>query len=334
MNGKKKDKTIGRREFLKAVGTSVVGLSTPSLQKSAMPAILPRAQQIGAYESCRIVVFGPDGLRIDSAIKMRQEGARALSEINPPILSSSGGLSCTQPGWATIFSGLPSERIKCWSNKRFRAMPCDYHIVKKVTTAFENRDLFLVWITGKGHNIMGFKEGSPHYAVYKLIVEEGHPGSYHGDETREDDEVFNLALPALQEAVTHQNFLCFVHFRNPDSTGHRVTRDETEDDFEIYMQSARQVDDYIYELMKLLPDDTNIVYCSDHGFDFKSIGEPRNGHKFAPHGMLAVNFETMVKSEVSQLSIGRLIYKLAGGNPDWTSDKNGTLYRMFGEDLV
>jgi hypothetical protein len=31
MNGKKKDKTIGRREFLKAVRASVVGLSTPTL---------------------------------------------------------------------------------------------------------------------------------------------------------------------------------------------------------------------------------------------------------------------------------------------------------------
>ncbi len=334
MNGKKIDKTIGRREFLKAVGASVVGLSSPSLQKPTMQTLLPRTQQLDTNDSCRIVVFGPDGLRVDSAIKMWEEGARALSALTPPIMSSSGGLSCTQPGWATIFSGLPSERIKCWSNKRFQAMPRDYHIVKKVATMSENRDLFLVWITGKGHNIMGSKKDSPHHAVYKLIVEDGHPGAYHGDETREDDEVFNLALPALEEAVKHQNFLCFVHFRNPDSTGHRVTRDETEGDYEIYMQSARQVDDYIYELMKLLPDDTNIVYCSDHGFDFKSIGNPRNGHKFAPDGMLAVNFETLPKSEVSQLSIGRLIYKLAGGNPDWTTDKKGTLYRMFGEDLV
>ncbi len=334
MSEERKRQTVGRRGFLKAIGASIIGLSAPSLQKPPTPSMLSPIQEPGKYDSCRMVVFGADGLRIDSAIKMREDGAPALSSLHPPILSSSGGLSCTQPGWATIFSGLPSERIKCWSNNRFKAMPRDYHLFKKVAKAFENRDLFLVWITGKGHNIMGSEKESPHHAVYQFIVEEGHPGTYYGDQTREDDEVFNLAVPSLSEAVKHQNFLCFVHFRDPDSTGHQVTRKQSEGDYEIYLQSARLVDDYIFELMGLLPADTDILYCSDHGFDFMSIGEPRNGHRFAPHGMLAVNFDTLPKTDVSQPSIGRLIYKRAGGNPDWTSDKRGTLYRLFGEDLV
>jgi hypothetical protein len=122
---------------------------------------------------------------------MREEGAQALSALNPPIVSSNRGLSCTQQGWATIFSGPSSEKNKCWSNKQFQAMPRDYHILKKVGTMSENRDLFLVWITGKGHNILGSKKESPHHAVYKLIIEEGHPGAYHGDETRDGDEAFN-----------------------------------------------------------------------------------------------------------------------------------------------
>jgi hypothetical protein len=65
-----------------------------------------------------------------------------------------------------------------------------------------------------------------------------------------------------------------------------------------------------------------------------SIGDPRNAHKFAPHGMLSIIFEILFQSEVSQASIGRLIHARAGGTPDRTSDERGTLYRLFGEDLA
>jgi len=213
-------------------------------------------------------------------------------------------------------------------------MPHAYHLFAKLVQAYKNRDLFLAWITGNGHNITGFEKESPHPIVYQLIAELAHPGVYHDDLTREADEVFNLAAPALSEAVQHQNFLCFNHFRDPDSTGHKVIWKGLEDNYEIYLLSARLVDGYIYELLGLLPMDTDIRYCSDHGFDFMSIGDPSNAHKFATYGMLAVNFETLPKNAISQPSIARLISRRAGGNPDWTSDEKGTFYKFFGQDLV
>ncbi len=96
---------------------------------------------------------------------------------------------------------------------------------------------------------------------------------------------------------------------------------------------------YIINLMQLVPQDVDIIYCSDHGFNFRSRGDLRENHIFSPRGMLATNFQTLGFDHVSQDSIGRLIYRRAGGNPDRTvffKGETGDLvkYQMYGVDLV
>jgi hypothetical protein len=93
------------------------------------------------------------------------------------------------------------------------------------------------------------------------------------------------------------------------------------------------VDGYIWELMDLLPPGTRVIYCSDHGFDFISQGDCRNGHSFSPYGMLATNFHTIDRPTVDRMAIGRLIYKAAGGDPDHCG-AGSKPYRMFGQDLI
>jgi len=219
-------------------------------------------------------------------------------------------------------------------NTLYDAMPSEMHIMAKLLNSYKELglDLFPVWITGKGKNVKGSEPKSPHRSVYRYIVGEGNPGSYYGDESREDLEVFQLAEQALREAVTHDNFLCFVHFKNPDRVGHQTN------DYDTYMEKAQKVDQYIYDLMQNLPSDTTLIYCSDHGFNFKSLGDKENGHSYSPRGMLAVNFLTVDLPCVEQSSIGRLIYRLAGGNPDDTyyRDESGKKkrYHMYGLDLI
>ena len=341
MKDKHAENGIGRRTFLKTMGVAALGIGASALPISPRFVQLARAQQPCEgenYGGCRIVVFGSDSLRIDYAKEMWNGGqvteeSPALSRLNEPICATCGGLSSTQPGWASIWSGLPSEKIKCWANGRFEAMPAGFHIVEKLAKPEAyGENLYIVWITGKGHNIMGSDPESPHHAVYKLIMENGQPGIYLGDEGRTDVEVLEAAGLALEELKYQENFICFIHFRNPDHKGHQVAGEVN--DYTKYMNKARAVDKKIYELMGMLPPDTDIIYCSDHGFDFQSQGDPRDAHKFSPYGMLATNFDTLPKTDVSQMTIGRLIYKRAGGNPDCTTKNNGTLYRMFGEDLV
>jgi hypothetical protein len=193
---------------------------------------------------------------------------------------------------------------------------------------FLGKDFYAVWIHGKRDNIRGNIPESPHYQVYDRIVNKNYPGVYYGEEVGLNDPlVYRLATEALTEASLHENFCCFVQFGNPDNAGHRY------EDYNKYLEYAFRVDEAIYDLMQLLPDDTDIIYCSDHGFNFKSLGEIENSHMFAPKGMLTTNFPTLQTPYVCQHSIGRLIYTRSGGDPNHVDLASGT-YSMYGTDLT
>ncbi len=327
---------MDRRDFLKTLGVAAAATLIPTLPKTVRPA---RAEIAG----CRIVVFGADGLRVDYAQTLRSQGGPALSSssLNPPTCATCGGVSMTQPGWAAIWSALPAEMNRCWDNAKYRKMRPGHHVMEKIISEYTGDDLYSVWIVGKG-NIVGnklkpsglkYRKGS-HYGVYEKIVVEGKQGVYYGDESRDNDTVYGLAHDALTEAVRHDDFICFVQFHDPDKHGHWAVKNES-DDYGAYMQRAWEVDSHIANLMALLPSDTNVIYCSDHGFDFKSQGDTRNNHGYSPYGVLATNFTMLDAPFVSQMSIGRLIYKLAGGDPNRTQrSPDRRFYRMFGEDLI
>jgi hypothetical protein len=309
-----------RRDFLKTIGFGLGFLATRQVF------FAPQAARAEEAEGCKIVVFGSDSLQIDYAQTLRDQGAPALSSLNQPICSLNGGLSATQPGWATIWSGTPSFLNRTWSNSRFGSMPTNVHIIEKIIDMYIRPKLYVAWITGKGPEIAGNTKDSPHYAVYESVVKTNHPGVYHGDIHRPNSEVYSLALSALQEAASYENYICFVHFIDPDLTGHQSQ------DYTKYMEAAREVDEYIWDLMQLLPE-ADIIYCSDHGFNFMELGDVENGHSFSPRGMLATNFPTLDVQYTEQSSIGRLIYKLAGGNPHLCFTGEST-YSMYGVDLI
>ncbi|NIO06072.1 MAG: hypothetical protein GTN74_16175 [Proteobacteria bacterium] len=169
-----------RRDFLNAIGTGLGVLTLGQLSESH-----PKRATAVVTTGCRIVVFGADGLGIEAAQELRIQGAPALSSLRPPICSLNGGFSATQPGWATIWSGLPSYYNNAYSNRAYGVMPENTHILSKIIRAYADQDLYLVWITGKGKNILGNVEDSPQYPVYDAIVNQGHAGVYYGAEERE-----------------------------------------------------------------------------------------------------------------------------------------------------
>ena len=130
---------------------------------------------------------------------------------------------------------------------------------------------------------------------------------------------------SLLNALTHDNFCCFIHFSDPDETGHLTEK------YLKYCVAALLVDQLVAQLMTLLPADVDIIYCSDHGFNFTELGEVEDNHMFAPKGMVATNFNTSYFEYVSRQSVGRLIYKRMGGNPDYCGSK--IPYALYGVDL-
>jgi hypothetical protein len=279
------------------------------------------------------VVFGSDALRIDYARTLRAQGAPALKLLHPPISAMCGGKSETQPGWAAIWSGMPSEITRTWSNRRYSSMPAGYHLIEKIADGYASNDLYVGWITGKGANIRGDRVRSPHYRVRQMIANGRVPGMYRGDRHRSNVQVERLATTALAQAALHRNFICFIHFHDPDRTGHQLIRQDQPNKLQQFMASALDVDRRIANLLGHLPDDTDVIYCSDHGFDFRDEGEWRNGHSCSPHGMLATSFPVRGLPNVSQLAVGRMIFRMAGGDPDRTRAAGGP-YRIFGESLV
>jgi len=346
---------IGRRDFFRTVIGGAAALSLagafPGVPKMVRQA---RADQPGSFGGCRLVVFGSDSLRFDYAQTLVNDPeyyAPALSSLvddgNPIICSLTDGFSCTQPGWASIWTGLPSYWTRVFSNNDYEQMPRHMHIMRKLISAYKDEDLFLGWITGKGRSISGkrrtlFKDTpqvadvwGPHWQVKKEVLNGGHLGVYLGDEHRENDEVFNAASSALEEIRDNQyaNFCCFIHFKDPDHAGH------VDLDYDSYMAKAVEVDQHIWDLMGQLPANTDVIYCSDHGFDLRDNGDRNNHHNYSPYGMLATNFPTANYPVVDIMSVGRLIYRLAGGDPDdtsyreWDTDKV-IKHPMYGIDLV
>lgn len=312
---------MNRRTLLKSALAAFAGLGV------SKPAKLLAGQRHPKRESCKIVVFAADALRIDLAQEMHTAGAPGLSALNPPICAlSGGGLSVTQPGWASIWTGMPSYYHKVMSNTQYSPMPRDYHIMKKMMNMFEGDDFYAGWVTGKGGPLKGNEPDSPHYQVYAAINFAGHQGVYHGDKERENAEVYHLAGRALEKAVQHEKFCCFIHFREPDHVGHVTQR------YAPFVEQAVEVDQYIASLMTQLPPDTDIIYCSDHGFNFEELGEVPDSHQYAPRGMVATNFATHPYDNVTRETVGRWIYTCAGGNPGHCLSMNKP-YAMYGVDF-
>jgi hypothetical protein len=305
-----------RRELMQTMGLGVL-----TTQLSVAGARKVHAQ-VG---HCRVVVFGSDALRFDLAWRMWREGAPGLSVLERPICSlSGGGQSVTQPGWTDIWTGLPAAYHGFVKNGDRAVLPDGIHIMGKVMDDFVDEDVYAVWIVGKGMGLLdGEDPRSPHHPVYRRIVEQDRPGVYLGDENREDLEVFQAAREALAEAARHRNFCCFVHFHNPDTTGH-LTRDAG-----AFARAALGVDGYIRRLMGTLPDGVDVIYCSDHGFNFTALGEVEDSHGFAPRGMVATSFPTGRYRNVTRPTVGRWIYERAGGDPDHC-EIQGRAYAMYG----
>jgi len=312
---------MDRRTLLKSVAFGAASLFVEKPSESRL-----LAHTISRPSACRLVVFGVDGLRMEATKQLIAEGSPGISKLQPPLCAlSGGGASVTQPGWASIWSGLPSAYHGSYTNSVYGPMPFNNHLLGRLMQELADQDFFAVWITGKGHNIRGNIPESPHHQVYASIIMQGMPGIYHGDTERPNHEVYALASAALSEAVGHQNFCCFIHFRDPDFTGHNHY------EYAAYLNAAREVDRLIGRLMTQLPPGTDVLYCSDHGFHFVELGEVEHGHDFAPRGILTANFPLARDKNVTRETIGRLIYTRAGGDPDHVAGAKN--YALYGVDL-
>lgn len=306
------------------LGSLTIGTGPAGKRASASPFSPMRGEN--ATTKCRIVVFGIDGLSYDAAMYLRRMGAPAISTLYPPMYAlSGGGASQTEPGWADIWSGLPSLIHNTYANGMYGQMPDRAHLMVRLIDRYAGNDFFAGWLTGKP--VRGQEEGTPHYELYTRINEDGCPGFCENSTYRSDIKIYDIATGIIAEAATYDNFCLFIHFANPDKTGHAT------ESWDSYLEAAWEVDTYVSYLMENLPDDTDIIYCSDHGFNFTERGKVENNHNYAPDGMFTCNFAHTRYNYITRQTIGRTIYRLGNEDPDFVVGGLGT-YALYGIDII
>ena len=287
-----------------------------------------------SFGECKIAVIVMDGLRPDLAMEMHNDQTTTISTFVNHDTFHCLGLSCTQTGAATLWTGVPPYFHKAVENQSYYdaslpEFPYKYfHIIPKLMHYYRNDDLFTVWVSGKAKNVRGNVPCSVHSHMYARIYYNISPGFYMGDGMYEDSQVEDAAINAIREAVVHNNYIIYVHYNMPDVCGHQY------EDYDKYVQEAYTTDIRVRNVINELPTDTKIILLSDHGFNVLSLGELENGHRMSPVVPIFTNF--MPSDEIdNHADVSRLIYSLAGGDPDRTRlMKAGTRtvhgYRMYG----
>ncbi len=228
--------------------------------------------------------------------------------------------TATKPGWAQILTGYKAEITGVFTNAKYQPIPKGYTIFERLEEFFGADKFITIAVIGKKGNmdddppekiplgkiekIKDKKRRNKKLVQGKIIEENGKkylliPGKpyYYTKENMdlflngllENERVGNKAIEFL-ELYKDKPFFFFVHFAEPDHSGHKFGENSKE------YNDALISDDYwtgkIMEKLKELNlyDKTLIYVTSDHGFD-----EGKKTHTNAPYIFLATNDKMVIR---------------------------------------
>ena len=220
------------------------------------------------------------------------------------------GATDTKAGWTQILTGYAPEKSGVYSNRKYQPIPVGYTIFERVEKLLGPDNVETRAMIGKkGHVDAGApvkvpyeqwlkrqkrqkkidtaKPGRGNIPGGEIVEENGKkyvvtPGKpYFNTKDHMDmfvnglsqnEKVGNMALENL-EKCKHKRFLFFVHFADPDHSGHKHGENSQE-----YTDAIKSDDEWtgkiVAKLKELgLDDDTLIYIVVDHGFD-----EGKSGH--------------------------------------------------------
>ncbi len=237
------------------------------------------------------------------------------------------GATDTKAGWAQILTGYHAETTGVYSNTRYQPIPAGYSVFERLEAFFGAEQIDTVAIIGKKGNIgnkapktlpyerwlkqQKLSKGSPKKiadalkkAGAQLVEESGKrvvsiPGNpwYHASSQLDlfvnglsKNEV--VGQRALDELERHQDrrFFFFVHFADPDHSGHAHGENSQE-----YTDGIKSDDEWTGKILAKLDElnlsDKTLVYIvTDHGFD-----EGLESHQYAPYVFLAANDPSLIR---------------------------------------
>jgi hypothetical protein len=258
-----------------------------------------------------VLVIGWDGVQRDhfyecynQELEQCPDGLPNLKELsnnNIFNLTITNGATDTKAGWAQILTGYNAEITGVYDNSDFQAIPEGYSIFEKLENYFGEDNIVTFFIVGKGNHIGLFCEGDDNPFLKKnsknLYMDDDFPWcnakkamDFSKNLMGANENVANLAIQKLEEYKDNK-FFGFIHFEDPDHTGHEYGENSAEYTLQIVDDDywLGQIVDKLKELG--IYENTYIYIITDHGFD-----EDKSGHSNAPYGFFASNDQNIVRS--------------------------------------
>jgi len=258
------------------------------------------------------------------------------------------GATDTKAGWTQILTGYAPEKSGVYSNGKYQPIPVGYTIFERVEKVLGPDDVETRAMIGKkGHvdadgptkvpyekwlqrekkqkKIDKAKPGLGNLAGGQVVEENGEkyvvtPGKpYYNTKDHmdmfvngliENQKVGEMALKNLEQC-RDKRFLFFVHFAEPDHSGHKHGENSQE-----YSDALKSDDEWTGKIVDKLKElgiysKTLVYVVVDHGFN-----EGQSGHSYAPYVFIATNDKQVTRK--------------AGGREDIAP----TVLERFGIDLA
>ncbi len=255
------------------------------------------------------------------------------------------GNTDTKAGWSQILTGYSCQITGVYGNGKFQPIPVGYSIFERAEKYFGPQNIDTVAIVGKKAHV---DNDSPRKVDYdkwlanetkqkkvdqkkaglgqmqggKIVEENGQkfvivPGKpwYNASQTMdlfvnglvENEKVGERALAELEKRKDH-NFLFFIHFADPDHTGHKFGENSQE-----YTDAIKSDDEWTGKIIAKLKElglyqKTLVYVVVDHGFN-----EGQKGHSYAPYVFLATN-DPKVNRDGDRMDIAPTILERLGIN--------------------
>jgi len=238
------------------------------------------------------------------------------------------GATDTKAGWTQILTGYAPARTGVYSNRKYQPIPVGYTVFERVEKFFGPDNVETVAIIGKkGHvdadaprrvpyeqwarrqarqaNVDRARPGLGNLQGGRIVEENGQKfvetlgKPYYNTKSHmdkfvnglvENDKVGEMALREL-ERCKDKRFFFFIHFADPDHTGHKFGENSQE-----YTDAIKSDDAWTGRIIAKLKEagvyDRTLVYVVvDHGFN-----EGAKGHSYAPYVFLATNDKQVTRN--------------------------------------
>ncbi len=253
------------------------------------------------------------------------------------------GATDTKAGWTQILTGYRCEVTGVYNNGRYQPIPEGYSVFERLEKHFGPGNIDTVAVIGKKAHVDNDAPKRVDYDKWqageknqqtinkkasglgnlqggKIVEEDGKkfveiPGKpwYNASQKMdlfvnglvENEKVGNRAMEELEKRKD-KRFFFFIHFAQPDHSGHKYGENSQE-----YTDAIKDDDVWTGKIVGKLKElglyDKTLVYVVvDHGFD-----EGQKGHRYAPYVFLGTN-DPKVSRDGDRMDIAPTILKRFG----------------------